>query len=278
MELDKRVRDKLRQAAEMACLSRHVYDIDASVPHGWKVSDVSSAKVEKKTGFFAALYERTDPKDGEKKYVVAFRGTTPKLPTIFADVNIALGRLPRGQYEAALDFVQQVCEKNNLNPAELELTGHSLGGYLAKEIGTAMGVKKVSSFNAPGASKQVQEHSASLSEGAQKPEEVNVGSSYDIINAFKLSGMDGKGVTNITIDTCGYIIHHSLDGLIRDMVATFNNKPIATPKLGASPVKISNFLSGKMVQSGIVGRVIDTVLSHGHCKTSPKAKPSGLVR
>ncbi|MFH1158319.1 MAG: hypothetical protein V1721_05480 [Pseudomonadota bacterium] len=284
MELDKVERDT---AGEMAALSAHVYgdkDVTATrvqeLPEGWKVRAESSPDVEKKTGFFGRLYERTtDPKDGETRFAFIFRGTTPQLPTIIDDVKIALGHLPRGQFEAALDFMRetkrQVCEQEGLKPAEFKFDtgGHSLGGALAREAGRVMEADKVWAFNAPGESKKVKSYSRFLSKGAQEPEVMDIGSSYDIINAFKTSGIGEKAV-KINLKTDGSSLHHSLEGLRKAMEEDrLNNKPVMT-RQPDSIKKALNLISKDVSQSRFMQAVFNGVLGHGSEKKQPKAGPN----
>ena len=258
MKLDKHKREKLLLASEMVRLSLHVYGNDDALPEGWTESIKSSPEVEKKTGFFGELYEKKSPEGDKTEYAIAFRGTTLKIPTIIDDVKVALGSLPRSQYEAAIDFVQQVCKQKNIKPTDIVDTGHSLGGYLADAVSKTIGAKSVIAFNNPGMSKRVEkELSKFVPDGIPKSKILEVGSYKDPINNFKISGINEK----IELDTNGdYGLHHSLKGLVQGISDALDNKPTPQQRSGSLPIKAANLVSAKMVESRTVKKAINHFL------------------
>jgi len=90
------------------------------------------------SGFQGMLLENNDPKEGESKYVIAFRGTEPNqgLGEVYKDLIVAdilymgTGRGPQ-QMKDAMDFVKKMIDIHGLNSTNTNFTGHSLGGAIA---------------------------------------------------------------------------------------------------------------------------------------------------
>ena len=280
MEINDPLREELPLALDMAKLSRHVYGAGDALPEGWKVSLESSPKVEKKTGFFATLYERTSPKDGEIKYAVAFRGTTPRLSNIIDDIKIALGILPRGTYGTAIKFLQQVCKQKNIKPTDIAVGGHSSGGLIAKLAAYKLSIKKVFAFNSPGASKRVlREITRSLQKDIPKqdkpyiPEILELRSSKDLIGAFRIKLPGIEEIKTIKLDTNGdYGLHHSIEELVHSISKELgDNEPTISPKeLKSLPLKTANSVSEIMANSETVGKVISKFLGEKSRKIDKK--------
>ena len=263
MKLDKHKREKLLLASEMVRLSLHVYGNDDALPEGWTESIKSSPEVEKKTGFFGELYEKKSPEGDKTEYAIAFRGTTLKIPTLIDDVKVALGSLPRGQYDAAIDFVEQVCKQKNIKPTDIKLAGHSLGGHLAEAAGLTMGAEIIVVFNSPGLSNRSEKNTSKfLPEGTQKPKIFKVGSSKDFINVFGNDDFDISGMNEkIELDTNGdYGLHHSLKGLVQGISDALDNKPTPQQRSGSLPIKVANLVSERMTNSGTVKKVTNQFL------------------
>jgi hypothetical protein len=103
------------------------------------------------SGFFAAAYDWTD-QNGKPQTVISYRGTSAdSINDAFNGFGVGAG-FPHGpQATAAIQFFQQVAEAKDpsLNPgnanagdwrsANIELTGHSLGGGLAGLVGAIYG-------------------------------------------------------------------------------------------------------------------------------------------
>lgn len=196
-------RKQLQHAAEMAALSEHVYLRDNQPPPGdWKVLQTSDDLMPGKRSFFGALYTRTDPQTQEKEYVFAFRGSDGNdLKSNFA---IAAGRLPV-QFAHALQFVKRACEVEGIAAEKAEITGHSLGGYLARTIGLVLVPKKVWAFSSPGPNRETREMLESLAPKNALPNDkiVHIRSKHDIIG---LLGTEEKIV--LELDTKKQ--HHSI--------------------------------------------------------------------
>ncbi len=139
----------LAAAAERALLCKHTYLFDsAPPPEGWHVVLSSNDLPKSKTGFFGAVYAQKDPAGGPDRHVIAMRGLNDRadLSSIFA---VYARRLPP-QHNEAVDFINTACEKLGLDMGDVELTGHSLGGYLSRTVGRSLPVKKIWSFSSPG--------------------------------------------------------------------------------------------------------------------------------
>ena len=225
-------RDKLRQASDMARLSSHVYSHDdALLPAGWKQISDSKKVAGPDTGFYAALYERLDAKDGEARYAIAFRGTKVAAD-IPSDIDIALGKLP-GQFAIAMNYVEDECRAHNINITDIQLTGHSLGGYLARTAGTALAVNKVWCFNSPGPTQETRDYLEKLIPETALPNDkiIHFRSKYDIISHW---GFDEGEI--IEVKTKGD--HHSLQNL-GQQIARLENPLLPDVRIGGACLSLS---------------------------------------
>lgn len=200
-------RDALRQAAEMAKLSQHAYSRDAAdLPDGWSVVTDSIIYEKECTGFYAVVYKKTPPVEGEARYAVSFRGTQ-NLPDILDDFNIAMRQLPR-QFTQAVGFVNDICAQFGIEQSQMALTGHSLGGYLARTAGTVLDVHKVWAFNSPGPTQETRRELDRLIPSTHLPSDklVQIRSKFDIISHW---GYDEGHILELRTEDS----HHSLVGL-----------------------------------------------------------------
>jgi len=262
-------RDKLRTASDMARLSSHVYGgADALIPQGWKkVSDSHASVNEKQTGFFAALYERTDAKPGEARYAIAFRGTK-NISDLPSDIDIALGQLP-GQFGIGLKYVEDTCKQLGIQPDEVALTGHSLGGYLARTVGTALAVSKVWLFNSPGPTQETRDYLEKLIPSTALPNDkmIHFRSKYDIISHW---GFDEGQI--IEVKTRGD--HHSLQNLSQQ-IARLENPLLPDLRIGGRCLSLSsvfNAASKLLTQVKTLGASIKKLFTHA--KPAKPAAPS----
>ena len=212
----------------------------AAPPAGWTVvASTDPPKSADTYGLFAKIYERTGPVlPGQTKYAIAFRGTDKfsDFSDMTSDADIALRRLP-DQYWKGLEFVEQTCEKNNINPADVTFTGHSLGGYLARTIGITLGAKHIWTFNAPGPPDRIEQQLEHQIPGISAPAGnglVQIRSADDLVSAW---GYKNDGIT-ISVNTAGS--PHGLANLNQAITETIKNEPI-TP-VAAAPHK-RRFLS-----------------------------------
>lgn len=152
-------------------MSNHVYSNSVSgLTDGWKQLHASEGpvyrvewgansthKVRTDSGFFGAIY-----KHSSDHFVVAFRGTELADPgDIFADLSIGRATLTavrsilgsagfqHEQVKDAKKLVSLATSKYSISPNNCLVTGHSLGGALAKVVAAPLGYKVVA-FNSPG--------------------------------------------------------------------------------------------------------------------------------
>jgi len=110
---------------------------------GYSVYDFHPNDLEP-TGFSATIFQK------DNKKILSIRGSTPTDDPldIAADAFIASLQIPPGQYESMVQYITS----QNLNQAQFDITGHSLGGYLAQAAkATFLGTGDVYTYNAPGA-------------------------------------------------------------------------------------------------------------------------------
>lgn len=268
-------RAKLQHASDMARLSGHAYSHDDTVlPQGWKQIDDSSKTIDAHTGFYAALYEKTDAKEGEQKYAIAFRGTKV-FYDIASDVDIALRQVP-GQFALAMGFVEDSCKKHKINLEDMELTGHSLGGYLARTVGTALPVKKVWTFNSPGPTEATRDYLAKLLPENALPNDklIQFRSKFDLISHW---GYDEGEI--IEVKTKGD--HHSLQNLSQQ-IARLENPSLPNVAVGGKVFSLSgvfNRVSKLAMQSKMLAQCIHKLFTYDVKKLTGQKplgqKPSG---
>jgi hypothetical protein len=113
-----------------------------------EVYSVSDFHPNDATGFSATIFQ----KDG--KQILTIRGTeTFVLPSdpgdVQANILLVANRMPYEQFESMVKFIKD----NNLDQTRFDVTGHSLGGFLAQAAKTtfAGNVGDVYTYNSPGA-------------------------------------------------------------------------------------------------------------------------------
>lgn len=223
-------REKLAAAAEVITVAEHVYNPKDAVPSEWQIVDRSEIE---NSGFFAALYVKSDADPEKTRYMIAFRGAS-SLKGLSSLFSILSCRLPK-QHHQALAYVEHVAKTFNIDPGQLELTGHSLGGYLARSVGEAIGVKSIWAFNSPGPTSDMRQAFAGAATRKVDPQNmVHVRSRYDIISRW---GYDHGTV--IELDTIGY--HHGvsdLRGLLQSGVAVQNMKQSSLVATGKKSLRV----------------------------------------
>ena len=196
-------RELLATASERARLCKHIYvHQKADPPAGWNMLATSDELTPSASGFFAAVYQRIDESTGARATVIAIRGTNDK-PDFKSNFMVFSRRLPP-QFECTRDFINAVCERLGVECSDIELTGHSLGGYLARTMARVENFKRAWCFSSPGPDERTQEKLQQL--GASKlPDDriIHFRSRHDPIGLF---GPDEK--MTIEIDTPNY--HHDI--------------------------------------------------------------------
>ena len=254
--------DLLKQSLKYVALSQDVYNTGSQkAPDGWKIVTSSSLSGQWSGGFYARIYEREGPlAPGEPKYVVAFRGTDSirDKQNLDADLQIIFRKLPL-QHHKGVDFVKDFCEKNNVKPADIGFTGHSLGGYLAITIGMTLGVHKMWVFNSPGPTKAIRDELSSKIPGISKPPcrgLVQVRSSYDVIARWQYQ--EGRIVE---VETAGG--NHSLGNLQKAIETAVTGQPQQHTPTKGSIATVFNELSKRLTQSGKVSNILDKLFGRG---------------
>ncbi|MCF0060629.1 lipase family protein [Dyadobacter chenwenxiniae] len=148
------------RAVENAKLSKDVYDADKNFispiegqPEGWHKLDeaeLNSIGINKSdlidpiSDFKAAIYKPSF-KSPPPKYVVAFAGTD-SVTDMEHNIKQGLGKKSE-QYNYAMEIAKRI--QNRVGTANVEFTGHSLGGGLASAASTVTG-SKASTINSAG--------------------------------------------------------------------------------------------------------------------------------
>ena len=143
-------------AVERARLSGHVYSTDqnppAPPPEGWSMLTAAELAqvgvspemlLDPRTGLKAAVYQSSF--EEPRKLVISFAGTEDG-PDCISDVRQGIGMKDK-QYIQAMTLAKTVSER--VGAAEMETTGHSLGGGLAAAGSVITGAKGYT-FNAAG--------------------------------------------------------------------------------------------------------------------------------
>lgn len=197
----------LKSAAEKAALCDHVYlrKGAGTPPDGWLMVQRSDELLGHHSNFFGALYARENPDSGKKEYVFAFRGSDGN--DLKANFAIAQGKLPK-QFAHALDFVYKACDTEGITPKDTEVTGHSLGGYLARAIGVTVDVKKVYAFAGPGPSEKTRAYLNQLVPKNALPNDriIHIRSKHDVIGLW---GLEEK----VTLELDTKKNHHAIKEL-----------------------------------------------------------------
>lgn len=250
-------RDTLQKAADMAKLSKHAYTgKSGDMPEGWSVAD-TSAGVES-GGFHAVLYRNDKAQAGEPRYAVAFRGTKD-MADVVDDISIAFGELP-AQFPQAVAFVQEMCRIHGIQAEDMALTGHSLGGYLARTAGTVLAVDKIWLFNSPGPTQQTREDLDKLIPGTHLPSDkiIHIRSQNDVVSHW---GYDEGNI--LEVQTRGR--HHGLSGLQKqiDALRGVSSVPDAAhEKKNCTLRKIFNKVSKMLARSRLMKHAVKLMFNN----------------
>ncbi len=260
----------LKQSLKSIVLAEDVYDtINGQPPNGLKLVAAADPPEPHVGGFFARVYKKTGiVAAGEQRYAVAFRGTDGLSDPrdLDADLEIAFKKLP-GQYRQGLAFVERVCKENAIDPAKLEYTGHSLGGYLAITVGMSLGAKKIWTFNSPGPTEKIRDELSQEIPGISAlPDSglVQIRSSGDLISEWGY-----KEGTTIAVKTAAS--YHSLANLQEGIRAALHGQPpvsVITGKKWLSSV--FNAVTKTLAQSGLAQAAIRKMVDNDHHRKQPK--------
>ena len=131
--------DKLLQKFAIGVYKNRRYEL----PLDWKCILTSNSN--ESWGFHAEAYEKNG------KIILVYRGTNDIMDIGGADRQMFLRQVP-DQAKKALNFyyeVERYCKKYGIDPENITITGHSLGGSLAQIIAKITNRKAVT-FNAYG--------------------------------------------------------------------------------------------------------------------------------
>lgn len=177
-------KQQIAEAAGKAALCDYTYFRDTSVPppNGWRVVCTSNDVLQGEHSFFGALYAKTDAETGKTDYTIAFRGSDGN--DLKSNFMIAVGGLP-SQFKDAYDFVKLAAQRAGIETKDITLTGHSLGGYLARTVARVLDVKKVFAFSSPGPSKEIRAQLEKIAPNALPNDKViHIRSKNDIIGLW----------------------------------------------------------------------------------------------
>lgn len=134
--------ETVSDAIEHAKLARH-FSQNAQ-PEGWQLLATSRGLMnDDGQGFEGAVYKKGG------RYAVVFYGVNDKKDVAPA-LRAGFFGVPRKQLEEAHDFMRLAIDTYGIEPQNLDIVGHSLGGYLAKSVALHAGADNVWTFNSPG--------------------------------------------------------------------------------------------------------------------------------
>lgn len=136
----------VEDAVEHAKLARH---FSRNAPaQGWQLLTTSRELMRGDgRGFEGAVYK----KDG--RYAVVFYGINDRKD-IAPALRAGFFGVPRKQLAQAHEFTRLAADAYGILPQNLDVVGHSLGGYLAKAVAMQAGAESVWTFNSPGFKKR----------------------------------------------------------------------------------------------------------------------------
>jgi hypothetical protein len=246
--LTEATKQRLQEAAEMAALSDHIYFRDgrSETVAGWLMIHTSEVVQDSAAdSFFGALYRKEDPSTGEPRYAFAFRGTDD-LNDFKSNVAIGFAKVP-AQFNNALQFVRDVCDYEGISPEQAKFTGHSLGGYLARTVGTVVNAYKICVFSSPGPTRKTTDFLKTLLPDGHLPNNktIHIRSKHDVVGLF---GAEADNV--MELDTASH--HHSMRQIRHRLTSLVETGHAAEDSFSspASPVmQAFNFISRKISAS-----------------------------
>lgn len=262
----------LQKIIDRIDLARNVFggEAPAPVPAGWEIVASSAPDPDKTSGFYARLYKKTNPEPGEPRYTIAFRGThRGDRDDIMADVGIFFQQIPK-QHAQAIAFVQKVCAENDIPPAEVELIGHSSGGYLAKTVAIVLGANRVVGFNAPGPTAKMRENLVKEAHGDHMPPGrlIQIRSTADVVSKWGFE----EGII-LEVVTKGD--HHSLAQLRQSVEDLMKGAPSPEPDKGKllSLRRLYNAFSQRVTHSGHIRKAIHQIFGNDDPPRSSHLRP-----
>lgn len=264
----------LQKIIERIDLARNVYGGPGCppVPAGWKLVSSSAPDPDKAAGFYARVYKNLSPDPSDPPYAIVFRGTHKgDIADITADINIFLRKIPK-QHQQALDFVKKVCADNHITTADVELIGHSSGGYVARTVATVLGANRVVGFNCPGPTAWKKEELSKLAGGDHMPAErfIHIRSTDDVVSRWGYQ----EGYI-LEVKTTGD--HHGLIQLRAGMVELLKGSlNPAAPAVETKPFSlrgIYNTFSQKITRTPKLRDVIHHIFGNGRPPRSSFLRP-----
>jgi hypothetical protein len=161
--------------ADCAYLAEDVYDPTSRAPGGWTPIPGLEVGWWHGYGFFGRAYRSS------KGVVLAFRGTNDALDVIGSWPALGVGAAPAVQTDWGVWLARET--RRRTGPG-IALTGHSLGGALAKAVATWVDAPAVA-FNAPGLMSEAGPVLAYLGGlGPHQPKITNVAAIGDMVSAL----------------------------------------------------------------------------------------------
>ena len=164
--------------------------------------------------------------DSSGKAVLAFRGSDS-----FADFSHDNLALAMGRVSAQLNYAREIVGLLNKAGVQFDITGHSLGGYLAvmSAVGQSENVGNIYTYNAPGIDSAVLKKFGDINDVDRKT--VNVWHTMDGVHAFNNSGESRHLGDSIELDHYeGFLdwASNNVPTLFGQIEAAKNNHSIVT--------------------------------------------------
>jgi hypothetical protein len=264
----------LQKIIERIDLARNVYggSDKPAVPQGWEIVTSSAPDPDKAEGFYARLYKKKSPAPGEPQYLVAFRGThAGDRSDVAADIGIFFQQVPK-QHSQGVAFIKKICSDYKINPTDIELIGHSSGGYVAKTVAMVLGANRVVGFNAPGPTAKMKEALAKEAHGDHTPPGrlVQIRAEEDVVGKWGFE----EGII-LEVKTKGD--HHTLSTMRQSLEDMIKGSPSPEPEKPKpwSLRAIYNTFSHRVTHSGTIREKIRQIFGNDTPPRWSHIRPAG---